>query len=308
MLKTLMYKTFTLLFIAILLTSCDSSKIKTNGRVTILTTTGMIGDAVKHLTSNFADVNVMMGPGVDPHLYKASQGDMQLLSNADVIVYNGLHLEGKLVEILQKTGETKPTIAIGDYIESESILRSQNGGEAPDPHIWMDPSIWNEGLRGLKDTLRSLFPEHAESIQLKYTQYEDSLRNLVVEIDSLMHTIPPHNRVLITSHDAFRYFGRAFEVEVQGLQGISTVSEYGLRDVKMMVDLIINREIKAVFIESSVSQKSLESVIEGCKSRNFQIKIGGMLFSDSMGAEGSPEGTYVGMLRHNAVTITNALK
>jgi manganese/zinc/iron transport system substrate-binding protein len=308
MLKALMYRIFILVFVSMLFASCESSNNKSNGRITILTTTGMIGDAVKHLTSDFADVNVMMGPGVDPHLYKASQGDMQSISNADIIVYNGLHLEGKLVDILEKTGKSKPTIAIGDYVKSESILRSENGGEAADPHIWMDPSIWNVGLNGLKDTLQVLFPEHAESIQKKYIQYQDSLKSLVVEIDSLMRSIPAQNRVLITSHDAFRYFGRAFEVEVKGLQGISTVSEYGLRDVKTMVDLIVDRQIKAVFVESSVSQKSLESVVAGCKARNNPVKIGGMLFSDSMGADGSPDGTYVGMLRHNALTITNALK
>lgn len=303
-----MYKTFALAILVMLSTSCGSSDKNTKDRIVIVTTTGMIGDAVKFLTADFAEVNVMMGPGVDPHLYKASQGDMQGLSDADVIVYNGLHLEGKLVDILEKTGKNKPCIALGDYVQSEAILRSENGGEAPDPHIWMDPSIWNEGLKGLKDTLCALFPDHAQSVQLKFVQYQDSLKALVVEIDSLMHSIPVQNRVLITSHDAFRYFGRAFEVEVKGLQGISTVSEYGLRDVKTMVDLIVQRQIKAVFVESSVSQKSLESVIEGCKAQNNPVRIGGMLYSDSMGAEGSPEGSYVGMLRHNAITITNALK
>ncbi len=308
MLKLHTYKTFAFIFALSICISCGSKSTNNSSRPNILTTTGMIGDAVKYLTSDFADTHVMMGPGVDPHLYKASQGDMQRLSDADIIVYNGLHLEGKLVDIFEKTAKDKPTIAVGDYVDSDAILRSENGGNAADPHIWMDPSIWNEGLEGLSDTLQKLFPEHASSIQTKYTTYKRELGALTIEIDSLMQLIPAQSRVLITSHDAFRYFGRAFQVEVKGLQGISTVSEYGLRDIKTMVDLIIDRQIKAVFVESSVSQKSLESVVEGCKARNKDVVIGGMLYSDSMGAEGTPDGTYIGMLRHNAQIISKSLR
>jgi manganese/zinc/iron transport system substrate-binding protein len=308
MLKQHIYKTLALIFVLSICISCGSNPTNSSKRPNILTTTGMIGDAVKYLTSDFADTKVMMGPGVDPHLFKASQGDMQSLSDADIIIYNGLHLEGKLVDIFEKTGKDKPTIAIGDYLDSDVILRSENGGSAADPHVWMDPSIWNDGIAGLSDTLQKLFPEHAESIQSKYTTYKKDLSALAREIDSLMQLVPAASRVLITSHDAFRYFGRAFQVEVKGLQGISTVSEYGLRDIKSMVDLIVDRQIKAVFVESSVSQKSLESVVEGCKARKKDVVIGGMLYSDSMGAEGTPDGTYMGMLRHNALLISKSLR
>lgn len=308
MLKQHSNKLVAFIFLLLVCVSCGSKTTDSSKRPIILATTGMIGDAVSYLTSDFADTKVMMGPGVDPHLYKASQGDMQSLSDASIIIYNGLHLEGKLVDIFEKTANDKPTIAIGDYLDSEVILRSENGGNAADPHVWMDPSIWNDGISGLSDTLQKLFPNHAQSIQSKYTAYQKDLSRLTIEIDSLMQLVPVERRVLVTSHDAFRYFGRAFDVEVKGLQGISTVSEFGLRDIKSMVDLIVDRQIKAVFVESSVSQKSLESVIEGCRSRKKDVIIGGMLYSDCMGAEGSPEGTYVGMLRHNALLISKSLR
>lgn len=287
--------------------SCTDSSKNTEGRPQILVTTGMIGDYVSFLTQSFADVQVMMGPGVDPHLYKASQGDMQLLSDANIIIYNGLHLEGKMQEIFLKTAHNKPVIAVSAGIPKSECLLSE-GGITPDPHVWMDPTIWVKGLNSVADTLSKLYPEQASTIRKQQQVYEDSLKVLVAEIDELIQDIPKERRVLITSHDAFRYFGKSFDIEVKGLQGISTISEYGLRDIRNMTDLIVERGIRAVFVESSVSHKSLESVVEGCRARGNQVKIGGTLYSDSMGETGTPDGTYTGMLRHNAKTIHAALK
>lgn len=292
----------------VLLYSCTQTSIKGNEKPMILTTTGMVGDLVSNIVGDFAEVKVMMGAGVDPHLYKASQGDMQLISDADVIVYNGLHLEGKLSEIFEKTANQKPTIPIGNFLERDVVLKSENSGYSEDPHIWMDPKLWEKVCKGLSDSLGIIYPELKESFERNGSSYRTQLSNLNTKVDSLISLIPAESRVLITSHDAFRYFGRAYNIEVKGLQGISTVSEYGLRDVKNMVDLIIERNVKAVFVESSVSSKSLEAVIEGCKGEGHSVEIGGLLFSDSMGKSDSKEGTYLGMIEHNAQQISLSLR
>ncbi|MEX1188450.1 MAG: zinc ABC transporter substrate-binding protein [Bacteroidia bacterium] len=299
---------FTLLLILISLAACSETASSGSKKLMILATTGMIGDMVTNLAGDYVEVKTMMGPGVDPHLYKASQGDMELISNADIIVYNGLHLEGKLVDIFEKTGKSKPTIALGEFLPTENILKSENSGEAPDPHIWMNPKLWKIASKGLGDTLSSLMKDHSNEILASEKVFSEKLDKLDSEVDSLISLIEPETRVLITSHDAFRYFGNEFKMEVKGLQGISTVSEYGLRDVKNMVDLIISRKIKAVFVESSVSSKSLESVVQGCRDQGHEVKIGATLYSDSMGEKGTPNGTYFGMIRHNAQSISNALK
>ena len=213
-----------------------------------------------------------------------------------------------MVEIFEKTAKSKPTIALGDFIPSEDIMKSENTGEAPDPHIWMNPKIWKKATIGLTDTLKSLFSKEKGSIQNACNSYSKQLTELDNMVDSLVNLIPEKGRVLITSHDAFRYFGKEYGLEVKGLQGISTVSEYGLRDVKNMVDLINSREIKAVFVESSVSSKSLESVVQGCRDKGHLVNIGGTLFSDSMGDPKSSEGSYLGMIRHNATVISNSLR
>ena len=291
-----------------LIFSCKEQQQENNERPFILATTGMLGDVLNRLCGEFADVKVLMGPGVDPHLYKASQGDMQLISSANVIVYNGLHLEGKMVEVLEKTGKTRPVLAAGAFISSESVLNSENSGSASDPHIWMDVSIWSQAVKGIADSLQKLFPSQAEKISTSAKEYLLELKALNSEVDSLIQLIPEESRILITSHDAFRYFGKAYGMEVKGLQGISTVSEYGLRDVSTISDLIISKKIKSVFVETSVSSKSLESVVSSCKKQGWNVSIGGTLFSDSMGEPGTPEGSYTGMIRHNALTISNSLK
>ncbi len=306
--KRIYLNVISVFILAVFLTSCEESVSSSSKKPIVLTTTGMIGDMAKNLLGDIAEVKTMMGPGVDPHLYKASQGDMQLISDADIIVYNGLHLEGKLVEIFEKTAKSKPTIALGDFIPSEDIMKSENTGEAPDPHIWMNPKIWKKATIGLTDTLKSLFSKEKGSIQNACNSYSEQLTELDNMVDSLVNLIPEKGRVLITSHDAFRYFGKEYGLEVKGLQGISTVSEYGLRDVKNMVDLINSREIKAVFVESSVSSKSLESVVQGCRDKGHLVNIGGTLFSDSMGDPKSSEGSYLGMIRHNATVISNSLR
>lgn len=274
----------------------------------IVCTTGMIADAVANIAGAEASVTALMGPGVDPHLYKASQGDLQLLSQADLIFYNGLHLEGKMSEILEKIGRTRPVIAVSDGISEDRLLKLANVGDAHDPHIWFDVALWSKAVAHIGASLERQDTTHADGYRARTAGYLDSLLQLDDWVRGQLASIPTEQRVLITAHDAFSYFGRAYGVEVRGLQGISTVSEYGLKDVSDLVEFISGRRINAVFVESSVPAKSLEAVVEGCQKRGHQVRIGGMLYSDAMGAAGTPEGAYLGMVRANVRTIVHALK
>jgi len=297
-----------LLCFALFLTSCGDSNSQKGEIKKVVATTGMVGDATSRLLGDLAEVEVLMGPGVDPHLYKASQGDMQKLNDAGMVVYSGHHLEGKMADILQKLGRQKPVFPMAEYIAENRLQHGRDGNSAIDPHLWMEPKSWIMGIEALADTLKALFPNDTQAIGSNFRSYRDEIIQANDTIDRWMHEIPVAQRVLITSHDAFQYFGLAYQVEVKGLQGISTVSEYGLKDVSDMVNFIVNRKIPAVFVESSVSDKSLQAVLEGCRSKGHPLKIGGTLFSDALGAKGTPEGTYTGMLLYNARTIKQALK
>jgi manganese/zinc/iron transport system substrate-binding protein len=255
-----------------------------------------------------ADVIALMGPGVDPHLYKATQGDLQKLTDADVIFYNGLHLEGKMGEVLEKLGKTKPVIAISNEIP-DSLLRAIPGFQGThDPHIWFDVKLWEYAVRSVSDFLQKHDPTHAAEYRENGSRYTTQLDSLHEAVKKSVLEIPEEQRVLITAHDAFGYFGDAYRVHVRGLQGISTVSEFGLRDVTELVNFIISRKIKAIFVETSVSKKSIEAVVEGCRDKGWDVKIGGSLYSDAMGPAGTPDGTYVGMVNANVKTIVDALK
>ncbi len=287
------------------LTACSET---TEKETLIVCTTGMIGDAVKHLMGDSVKVEVLMGPGVDPHLYKATQGDITDLNNADVIIYNGLHLEGKMVEIFEKLGRLKTTIAVGDQLDKSKLINNTDFVGAEDPHIWFDVALWSEAITGVAKELQQQFPEKEKTIAHNLEVYQTELKELDDFARSQIATISDSQRVMITAHDAFKYFGKAYGMQVRGLQGISTAAEYGLQDVSELVKFIAVHKIKAIFVESSVPKKSIEAVIEGCRERGHNVKLGGELFSDAMGSEGTPEGTYVGMVRHNVNTITGALR
>lgn len=276
--------------------------------VNIVCTTGMIGDAVKALTGDYAEVKVLMGPGVDPHLYKATQGDIEALTKADIVVYNGLHLEGKMTDIFKKLQATKTTIAMGDLLPQESLINTTDFAGAYDPHIWFSVELWSEAIAALNKELQKALPGHAASINSNTDQYLAQLEELHQFTKDHIEQIPEEQRVMITAHDAFKYFGRSYGVEVRGLQGISTASEYGIRDVSNLVNFVVERKIPAIFVESSVPRRSVEAVIEGAKERGHNLKLGGELYSDAMGAEGTEDGTYVGMVKHNVRTITEALR
>ncbi len=278
------------------------------GRPVVVATTGMIADAARNLLGENVEVIGLMGPGVDPHLYKASRGDLDALTRADVVIYNGLHLEGKMGDVMEKLARKKPVIAIADRIEAARLRRPPEFEGAWDPHIWFDVSIWRIGVANLADTLAVLFPDLADTIRGRASGYLAALDSLDGEVRRAIAEIPEERRVLVTAHDAFGYFGDAYGIDVQGLQGISTVSEFGLADRNAMVSMIVERKVPAVFVESSVPRRNIEALVEGVQGRGHEVRIGGELFSDAMGEEGTPEGTYVGMVRANVRTIVEGLR
>lgn len=297
-----------LILLLAILASCIKDSKEASGKLKIVTTTGMIADAVKKIVKDSATVDALMGPGVDPHLYKATYGDVNKLTEADIIFYNGLHLEGKLQEIFKKLARTKTVIAVTDKIEKQTLSKIEGSSDSYDPHIWFDAKKWQQCVSYISQVLQKADPAHASYYQQNTTAYLSALDSLHQYTIQKMEEIPRTQRMLITAHDAFGYFGMAYGIEVKGLQGISTLSEFGLKDVSDLVHLIVSRKIKAVFVESSVPQKSIEAVVEGCKARGHQVRIGGNLYSDAMGASGTPEENYIGMFRSNVHTIVKALK
>jgi manganese/zinc/iron transport system substrate-binding protein len=292
------------------LSACTPSEkqVRSGQKLKIVTTTGMIKDAADRIAGDKAEVIALMGPGVDPHLYKATQGDLSKLTDADLVFYNGLHLEGKMGEVLEKLGKTRPVIAVASNIP-DSLLRKVPGFQgAYDPHIWFDVKLWQHAVRTVTKSLQQFDTANASWYEERSRRYLQQLDSLHGSVATSIQQIPEAQRVLITAHDAFGYFGDAYHIGVRGLQGISTVSEFGLKDVTGLVSFIISRRIKAIFIETSVSQRSIEAVVEGCHQRGWNVKIGGSLYSDAMGPAGTPQGTYIGMVSANVKTIVDALK
>jgi manganese/zinc/iron transport system substrate-binding protein len=274
--------------------------------IRVVCTTGMVADAASNVGGEHVAVTSLMGEGVDPHLYKASPADVSQLNRADIILYSGLHLEGKLAELLERMGRRKPSLGIAERIAKEQVLSDDHG--AHDPHVWFDVSLWSQAADAAATALAEFDPKHADSYKANAAAYRERLTKLHQYAKDHLATVPKDRRVLVTAHDAFRYFGRAYDVEVRGIQGISTDSEAGVRQVKELVDFLVERKIKAVFIETSVSDQNIRSLLEGCKARGHQVVIGGELYSDAMGKAGTEQGTYEGMVKHNVDTIVKALQ
>lgn len=271
----------------------------------VVCTTGMVADLVRGVAGERAKVTTLISDGVDPHLYKPTRDDVARLLKADVIFYSGLHLEGRMEATFEKMRQRgKSVCAVTSSIPSEKLLKENN---AEDPHVWMDPIVWAGCIEAVEKTLTQADPEGREIFQINATRYRASLEAVSEWIRSVIATIPEEQRILITAHDAFQYYGRATGLQVMGLQGLSTESEAGVADINRIVDEIVKRQIPAVFFESTLSEKNIRAVIEGAAARGHTVKPGGMLYSDSLGAPGTPEGTCEGMLKHNTRTITNAL-
>lgn len=285
----------------------SNSAADSNDFIDVVATVGMVADLVKGVGGDQVQVSQLMGPGVDPHLYKATRDDVQQIMAADVVFYSGLMLEGRLADTLEKIGTSKPVIAVTQKLPNDLLL-SEDGTEGhPDPHVWMDVAAWSKCLDTIVDTLSQQKPEFTDQFKSRADELRASLQKLHEYGVASVGSIPQERRVLVTSHDAFQYFGRAYGLEVLGVQGISTDSEAGLQRINELVDLLVERKVAAVFVESSVPQKNIMALIDGAKSRGHDVKVGGELFSDAMGAAGTYEGTYIGMLDHNITLVTRAL-
>lgn len=277
-----------------------------NRPVQVVTTIAQIAEPLSVIGGDRVKVVGLMGPGVDPHLYKATPGDIEKLNASDIVFYSGLHLEGNMTEIFAQIGKSKPVLAIAEAIPEEKLLHDENG--QVDPHVWFDIDLWMIALDAATQQLKSHSPADAEYFEENKQAYFSQLEKLKQEAKEKLSSIPPERRVLVTAHDAFGYFGRMHGIEVVGLQGLSTEDEIGISDIQSTIDLLVARKIPAVFVESSVNQNSIKAVIEGAANAGQEVKLGGELFSDAMGEAGTPEGTYLGMYRHNVETIYQALQ
>lgn len=270
----------------------------------VVTTIAQIAEPISVIGGDRLNVSSLMGPGIDPHLYHASQGDIAKLQNADIVFYNGLNLEGNMTDIFAEIGKTKSVLAVAETIPAEQLLNDEDG--AVDPHIWFDIHLWKQALEAAVEMLKEASPEDADYLEKNKQAYFSELDQLIEEAKKLA-TIPDDKRVLVTAHDAFGYFGRMHDIEVVGLQGLSTDDEIGLSDIQETIDLLVERQVPAVFIESTIPEDTIRSVIEGAARRGLHVELGGELFSDAMGEAGTEEGTYLGMYRHNVDTIYQAL-
>lgn len=277
------------------------------GRLNVVTTIGMIADVVKNVGGEHVRVTGLMGPGVDPHLYKASEGDVRRLFRADVIFYGGLHLEARMGEVLAEMGGRTRVRAVTDAIPRERLLSPPEFQGAHDPHVWFDVAMWAMTVDIIARTLAEADPAHAADFTANARRYRAELAEMDAYVRTQAARVPREQRVLITAHDAFNYFGRAYGFQVRGLQGISTAAEAGTADVQGLAAFIAQRRIPAIFVESSIPRRTIEAVQEAVSARGFDVRIGGSLYSDAMGNPGSPQGTYIGMVRHNIDTIVGAL-
>lgn len=279
-------------------------------RPRIVTTVGMVTDIVREVAGGRCEVIGLLSEGVDPHLYKPTREDVMQLDDAktDIIFYGGLMLEGRMEESLKKIRQKgKKVVAVSESLDPATLRKPPEFEGHFDPHVWMDVTLWSQCTELVSRSLSEFDPDHARDYGLRTVAYKARLSGLNDYVRKSIASIPEQQRVLVTAHDAFGYFARAYGMEVKSVQGISTESEAGVADVNALVDFLVARKIGAIFVESSVSDKSLRAVIEGAGKRGWKVKVGGELFSDAMGPSGSYEGTYVGMIDHNATTIARAL-
>lgn len=288
--------------------SCKNDK-QSNGKLNVVTTTTMITDLVKNIGGERINVQGLMGSGVDPHLYKASEGDVTKLVDADIIFYNGLHLEGKLVEVFEKMGsQTKTPIALGEELDKNNLIGSDYFASNYDPHVWFDVNYFKQFANKVTQVLSEKDPENITYYKANEGLYLNKLNVLQSKIKNIIETLPKEKRILVTAHDAFNYFGKSYDFEVVGLQGLSTATEAGVKDVQKLSAFIIDKNIKAIFVESSVPKRTIEALQAAVKSKGHEVVIGGTLYSDALGSAKTVEGTYIGMFEYNVNTIVNALK
>lgn len=300
------------LILAALIAGCGSNAESRNATfqgkhpIKAVCTTGMVADLVRHVGGKHVEVEQLFKDDVDPHQYKATPGDVVRLKAGDIVFYSGLHLEGKMIDVFESLARKVPSIAVAEQVASAKLLKDDEG--ATDPHLWFDVTLWGEAADGIRDTLVKFDPKNADDYRANRAAYDKELTELHAYALRRIQEIEPKQRVLITSHDAFQYFGRAYGVEVKGIQGISTDAEASVGHITKLVNFIVERKVKAVFVETSVNPRNMKALIEGCEAQGHKVREGGTLFSDAMGPTGTKTGTYVGMITHNVDTIVNALK
>ncbi|MCK7589620.1 zinc ABC transporter substrate-binding protein [Subsaxibacter sp. CAU 1640] len=297
-----------ILFICSVFLGCKKES-NSNGKLNIVTTTTMITDLVKNIGGDHINVKGLMGSGVDPHLYKASEGDVTKLVEADIIFYNGLHLEGKLVEVFEKMERSgKTPIALAEELDKSTLIGSDYFASNYDPHVWFNIDYFKTFAKKVTAVLSEKDPTNATNYADNEAAYLSKLDALQTTINSTIQTLPKDKRILVTAHDAFNYFGKNYGFEVVGLQGLSTATEAGVQDVQKLAAFIIEKQVNAIFVESSVPKRTIEALQAAVESKGHEVAIGGTLYSDALGTAGTTEGTYIGMFEYNVNTIVNALK
>ena len=293
--------------IAALVMAWPMASAQAQERLKIVATTGMIADAAREVGGDLVDVRAVMGPGVDPHAFRATRTDIVAMANADLVLWHGLYLEAQLEEFLRDLEQQVPVVAVAETLPRNLLIGHDDYADKFDPHVWMNPNLWAQVVLAVRDAMIQVSPEHEATLRANAETHLDELRDLARYTTDVLSSVPAEARVLLTAHDAFNYFGATYGFEVVGIQGISTESEAGLQRIGALVDMLVTRDIRAVFVESSVSDRNIRALIEGAAARGHAVAIGGELFSDAMGEPGTYEGTYIGMIDHNATTIARAL-
>ncbi|XOZ34768.1 metal ABC transporter solute-binding protein, Zn/Mn family [Halomonadaceae bacterium KBTZ08] len=279
------------------------------GAASLVTTTGMIADVARQVAGECVEVEALMGPGIDPHLYEARASDIERLRSADAILHNGYNLEGQLGSVLKQLGKRKLTVAVApeSMTEDQLLTADEDDTYGIDPHLWMDPGRWVRIVPTVTQTLQKIAPDCSSAMSRRSEAYEADLKALDQWVGRSIATIPEQQRTLVTAHDAFGYYGDAYDIEVLGIQGISTDSEPAIADIRNVVDTVAQNDIPAIFVESTISRRTVESVVQGAANQGHDLAIGGELYSDAMGERGTEAGTYIGMLRSNTEAITKGL-
>lgn len=273
----------------------------------IVATTGMIADAARQIGGDMVDVRALMGPGVDPHAYRQTRSDILAMTKADLVLYHGLYLEAQMESFLADLSLHRRVTPVAEALPRALLRAHDNYADKFDPHVWMDPRLWQQVVATIGETLVVEMPDNTDALRANIDAHLAQIAALGDYTAAVMATVPESQRVLITAHDAFNYFGAAYGLAVQGIQGMSTESEAGLNRISELVNLLVDQNIAAVFVESSVSDRNMRALIEGAAARGHSVAIGGQLFSDAMGQDGTYEGTYLGMIDHNVTTIARAL-
>jgi manganese/zinc/iron transport system substrate-binding protein len=273
----------------------------------VVATIGMIGDVAQTIGAECVSVTTLMGPGIDPHLYQATARDVQTFGNADLILYSGYTLEGQLADVLARLGQRTPTLAVSEAAIGEADLIATDDSYGVDPHVWMDAALWSRTAPVIATELAEQSTECADAIASRAQAYEAQLLALDEWVRDTLATIPDAQRVLVTAHDAFSYFGRAYGIEVAGIQGISTAAEASIADIRETADLLVERSIPAIFVESTINPRTIQAVIEAAAQQGHTVTIGGELYADAMGETSTADGTYIGMIFSNTLAIASAL-